>query len=112
MDYTSVAPPQTNGQAEQANGLILQGFKPRLMRDLDRAGRAWVTEFPSILWGLRTTPYRSTGRTPLFIVYGAEAVLPSDLLHNFPRVDLYSEAEPEQARQKVWISWKKNVKWL
>lgn len=33
------------------------------------------------------------------MVYGAEAVLPSDLLHNSPRVDLYSEAEAEQARQ-------------
>ena len=33
------------------------------------------------------------------MVYGAEAILPSDLLHNSPRVELYSEAEAEQARQ-------------
>ena len=33
------------------------------------------------------------------MVYGAKVVLPSDLLHNSPRVDLYSEAEAEQARQ-------------
>ena len=31
--------------------------------------------------------------------YGAEVVLPSDLLHNAPRVELFSEAEAEQARQ-------------
>ena len=33
------------------------------------------------------------------MVYGDEAVLPSDLLHNAPRVELLSEAEAEQARQ-------------
>ena len=33
------------------------------------------------------------------MVYGAEAVLPSDLLHNAPQVELFSEAKVEQARQ-------------
>jgi hypothetical protein len=98
VDYASVAHPQSNGQAERANGLILQGLKPRLVRELDHVAGAWVKELPSVLWGLRTTPNRSTGRTPFFMVYGAEAVLPSDLLHNSPRVDLYSEDEAEQAR--------------
>ena len=69
------------------------------MRDLKHATGAWVDELPSVLWGLRTTPNRSTGRTPFFMVYGAEAVLTSDLLNNAPRVELYSEAEAEQARQ-------------
>ena len=35
------------------------------------------------------------------MVYGAEAVLLSDLLHNAHRVELLSEAEAEQARQDV-----------
>ena len=69
------------------------------MRDLKHAAGAWVDELPSVLWALRTTPNRSTGRTPFFLVYRAEAVLPSDLLHNAPRVELYTEAEAEQARQ-------------
>ena len=38
-------------------------------------------------------------KNALFLVYGAEAVLPSDLLHNAPRVELYNEDEAEQARQ-------------
>lgn len=59
------------------------------MRDLKHAAGAWVDELPSVLWGLRTTPNRSTGQTPFFLVYGAEAVL------------LFSEAEAEQARQDV-----------
>ena len=74
-------------------------MKPRLLREVGHAASAWVTELPSVLWGLRTTPNRSTGRSPFFLVYGAEAVLPSDLLHNAPRVELFSEAEAEQARQ-------------
>ena len=47
--------------------------------------------------GLKTTPNRSTEQTPFFLVYGVEAVLPSDLLHNAPRVELFSEAKAEQA---------------
>ena len=69
------------------------------MRDIKHAAGAWVDELPSVLWGLRTTPNWSTGRTPFFLVYGAEAGLPSDMLHNAPRVELYSEDEAEQARQ-------------
>ena len=61
VDYASVAHPQSNGQAERANGLILKGLKPCLMRDLKHAAGAWVDELPSVLWGLRTTPNRSTG---------------------------------------------------
>ena len=69
------------------------------MQDLKHMAGTWVDELPSVLSGLRTTPNRSTGRTPFFLVYGAEAVLSSDLLHNAPRVELFSEAEAEQARQ-------------
>ena len=54
------------------------------MRDLKHAAGAWVTELPSVLWGLRTTPNWSTDRTPFFMVYGAEVVVLSDLLHNAP----------------------------
>ena len=58
-----------------------------------------MTELPSVLWGLRTTPNRSTDRTPFFLVYDVEVVLPSDLLHNAPQVELFSEVEAEQAHQ-------------
>ena len=37
VNYASVAHAQSNGQAERANGLILKGLKPRLMRDLRHA---------------------------------------------------------------------------
>ena len=35
------------------------------------------------------------------MVYGAEAVLPSDILHDSPRVATYVEADNEKARQEA-----------
>jgi transposase InsO family protein len=31
VDWAAVAHPQTNGQVERANGMILQGLKPRIL---------------------------------------------------------------------------------
>src|SRR6185503_15798018 len=72
----AVAHPQTNGQVERANGMILQGLKPRIFNKLNKFGRRWLTELPSVIWSLRTTPSRAMGFTPFFLVYGAEAMLP------------------------------------
>ena len=44
-------------------------------------------------------PNRSTRYTPFFLVYGAEAVLPSDIHHDSPQVTAYVEADNEQACQ-------------
>ena len=44
-------------------------------------------------------PNRSTGYTPFCMVYGAEAVLPSDIRHDSPRVAAYVEDDNEKARQ-------------
>ena len=97
LDIASVAHPQSNGQVERANGLILAGIKPRLLEPLERAARAWLEELPFILWSLRTTPNRSTGFTPFFLVHGAEAVMPTDIEHDAPRIVMFTEAEAKQA---------------
>ena len=52
-----------------------------------------------MIWRLRTTPNRSTGYTPFFLVYGAEEVLPSDLIHQAPRVKAYIEEDAEVSQQ-------------
>jgi hypothetical protein len=84
---------------ERANGLILSGIKPRLISPLERAAGAWADELPSVLWSLRTTPNRSTQYTPFFLVFGAEAVMPSDVLHDAPRVAAYTETGSRTALQ-------------
>ncbi|KAK1641965.1 hypothetical protein QYE76_059770 [Lolium multiflorum] len=68
LDLASVAHPQSNGQVERANGLILSGIKPRLEGPLRRGSWSWADELEAVLWSLRTTPNRSTG-LPLFSWY-------------------------------------------
>jgi hypothetical protein len=51
------------------------------------------------LWSLRTTPNRSTGITLFFLVYGAEAILPSDVQYDSPRVEAYEEEDAEKSRK-------------
>ena len=85
-----MAHPQSNGQAEQANDLILSGIKSRLVEPLERAPGAWIDELPAVLWSLRITPNRSTGFTPFFLVYGLEAIILADIEFNSPRHALYT----------------------
>ena len=77
----------------------MSGIKPRLVRSLKESNTHWVEELGSVLWGLRTTPTRTTGYTPFFMVYGAEAVLPYDIIHDSPRVRMYEEREAELDRR-------------
>ncbi|XP_010233185.1 uncharacterized protein LOC104583138 [Brachypodium distachyon] len=90
INYAAVVHPQTNGQVEKANGLLTEGIRKRLMTPLRRVAGVWVEELPSVLWSLRTTPNSSTQFTPFFMVYRAEAVLPSEVRYNAPRVAAYA----------------------
>jgi hypothetical protein len=45
-----------------------------------------------VIWSLRTTPSRTIGFTPFFLVYRAEAILPIDLEYGSPRLRAYSES--------------------
>ena len=89
IDWASVGHPRTKGQVERANGLILQGLKPRIFDKLKMFVGRWVEELPAMLWSLRTTPNRSTGLMSFFLTYGSEAVLPSDLDYGAPRVKAF-----------------------
>ena len=69
------------------------------MPSLKESDKHWVEELDSVLWGLRTMPNRTTGYTPFFMVYGAEVVLPCDIIHDSPRVRMYEEREAKLDRQ-------------
>jgi transposase InsO family protein len=97
VDWAAIAHPQTNGQVERANGMILQGLKPRIFDRLNKSGQKWLQELPAVVWSLRTTPSRATGFTLFFLVYGAEAVLLTDLEYGSPRVRGYDEGTNQRA---------------
>jgi hypothetical protein len=89
----------TNGQVERANDMILQGLKPRIYNDLNKFGKRWMKELPSVVWSLRTTSGRATGFTPFFLVYGVEAILPTDLEYGSPRTRAYADQSNQASRE-------------
>jgi hypothetical protein len=99
VDWAVVAHPMTNGQVERANDMILQGLKPRIYNDLNKFGKRWMKELPSVVWSLRMTPSRSTGFSPFFLVYGAEATLPTDLEYGSPRTKAYVDQSNQTNRE-------------
>ena len=58
-----------------------------------------MKELPSVVWSLRTTPSRATGFTPFFLVYGAEAILPTDLEYGSPRTRAYDDQSNQTSRE-------------
>jgi hypothetical protein len=42
VDWAAIAHPQINDQVEHANGMILQGLKPRIFDRLSKSGRKWI----------------------------------------------------------------------
>jgi ribonuclease HI len=98
--FASVAHPRSNGQVEWANAEILRELKTRTYDCLKRHGANWVDELPSVLWRNRTTPSRATGETPFFLVYGAEACLPPEIIMGSPQVQAFDESMQEQLRRE------------
>ena len=71
----SVEHPQTNGQAEAANKVILGQLKKRL----GSAKGLWAEKLSEILWAYRCTPQTSTGETPFNLTYSTDAMLPIEV---------------------------------
>jgi transposase InsO family protein len=107
VDWAAVAHPQTSGQMERANGMILQCLKPRIFDQLNKSGRKWLQELPAVVWSLRTTPSRATGFTPFFLVHGAEAILPTDLEYGSPRIWGYDKDDNQCASPLSLVAWRR-----
>lgn len=68
--------PQANGQAESSNKIIVNNLKKRL----DAKKGKWAEELPFVLWADRTTAKNATGQTPFSLVFGSEAVIPTEMV--------------------------------
>jgi hypothetical protein len=94
-----VAHPRFNGQVERANGMVLQGIKDRIFDDASQYATRWLAELPHVIWGLRTQVSSATRYSPFFLVYGSEAVLPTDLAFGTPCIQQYEEGTTEETRK-------------
>jgi hypothetical protein len=96
--YSSVAHPRCNGQVERVNGMVLQALKDRIFDDASNYATRWLAELPHVIWGLRTQVSSATGFSPFFLVYGSEAILPTDVTFGGPCIQFYEEGEVKQTR--------------
>jgi transposase InsO family protein len=99
IKYASVAHPRANGQVERANKMILEALSKKVFGKSEKLAGKWVGELPYMVRSLRTQPSRALhGNTPLFMVYGPEAVLPANLIFGAPRLNFENIVEAEATR--------------
>ncbi|XP_016168240.1 uncharacterized protein LOC107610752 [Arachis ipaensis] len=104
--FSFVEHPQTNGQIEAPNKVILLGLKKRL----DKKKGAWADELASVLWSYRTSQQSSTGETPFRLTYGVDAMIPVEIGEPSPRLLLRGVEEVvekdliDEAREMAHLS--------
>ena len=59
--------------------MILDALKKRLYQNEENHPGRWLKELPAVVWGLHTQASRNTSVSLYFLVYGSEAVLPTDI---------------------------------
>jgi hypothetical protein len=96
--YSSVAHPLCNGQVERAKDMVLQDLKDHIFDDASNYATRWLAELPHVIWGLRTQVSSVTGFSPFFLVYGSEAILPTDVTFGALCIQFY-EGEAEQTHR-------------
>jgi len=68
---SSIEYPQTNGQAEAANKVILV----ELCKRLDSTKGRWPEDLLEVLWAYQCTPQSATNESHFSLVYGAEVMI-------------------------------------
>jgi hypothetical protein len=79
--------------------MVLQAVKDHIFDDPLQYATRWHAELPHVIWGLRTQVSSVTGYSPFFLVYGSEAVLPTDVAFGAPRIQHYEEGTAEETRK-------------
>ena len=70
-----------------------------IFNPIEKYGSKWIQELPREVWGLRTQRSRATGYSPLFMVYGSEAILSTDIAFGALHTQYYDEGEAETTRR-------------
>ena len=74
VNYSLVYHPQANGMAGVMNKAIVGNMR----RNLEDKKGAWLEELPKVLWAQRATKKRATYESPFALVFGMEAVFPTE----------------------------------
>ncbi|RDX62821.1 Tf2-8, partial [Mucuna pruriens] len=90
--FASLEHPQSNGQAEVENKVILKGLRKLLE---EAKGRS-VEELPQVLWSYHTTPHSTTNETPFRLTFGIEAMIPMEVGESSPRIALFEQSGNEE----------------
>ena len=91
--YSSLAHPQSNGQAE----VTIRTLKAALKTKLEDIKGKWAEYLPEVLWAYRTTRKSATQETPFALAFGTEAVAPVEIGLKSPRIELSSVERNEEA---------------
>ncbi|RDX91253.1 Pro-Pol polyprotein, partial [Mucuna pruriens] len=92
QSFTSVEHPQSNGQVEAANKVILRG----LWRCLEETKGRWSEELPQVLWSYHTTPHSTTNETPFRLTFGSDAVIPVEIGEPSPWTTFFEPVDNEE----------------
>ena len=95
QEFASIKHPQTNGQVESANRVLLRGLKRRL----DKAKGTWAEEVHRIVWAYHTTPQSTTRETPFVLVYDSDAMIPIEIQENSPRFQNFVVEDSNEERK-------------
>jgi hypothetical protein len=95
--FASVYHPQSNGAVERANGLIFSAIKKCLY---NQAKGKWVAELPKVIFSHNTTESRATKFTPFRLLYGAEAMIPEEIMGESLRVTEEQASRENLAQDK------------
>jgi hypothetical protein len=79
--------------------MVLQDIKDRIFDDASQYATRWLAELPHVIWGLRTQVSLAIGYSLFFLVYGSEAVLPTDVAFGATRIQQYKEGTAEETRK-------------
>ena len=91
--YSSLAHPQSNGQAE----VTIRTLKAALKTKLDGLKGKWVEYLLEVLWPYRITRKSATQETSFALAFGTEAVAPVEIGLKSPRIELESVEHNKEA---------------
>ena len=90
--YSSLAHPQSNGQAE----VTIRTLKVALKTKLENLKGKWVECLPEVLWAYRTTRKSITQEIPFALAFDTEVVAPVEVGFKSPRAKFANAKHNEE----------------